>query len=67
MDARSRWPSSAAGTTVGTVVEIDPVWLHAIVAIVPIGLGLAAALLGYSALAARGRGSATGRGTAAGP
>jgi putative membrane protein len=38
----------AAGTTVGTVVEIDPVWLHAIVAIVPIALGLAAALLGYT-------------------
>jgi putative membrane protein len=37
----------AAGTTVGTVAEIHPVWLHAIVAIVPIVLGLAAALLGY--------------------
>ena len=37
----------AAGTTVGTVAEIDPVWLHALVAIVPILLGLAAALLGY--------------------
>jgi putative membrane protein len=38
----------AAGTTVGTVAEIEPVWLHAAVAIVPIALGLAAALLGYT-------------------
>jgi putative membrane protein len=38
----------AAGTTAGTVVEIKPRWLHAAVALVPIALGLAAALLGYS-------------------
>jgi putative membrane protein len=38
----------AAGTTAGTVVDIKPVWLHAAVAIVPIALGLAAALLGYT-------------------
>ena len=37
----------AAGTTVGTVADIDPRWLHAAVAVVPIALGLAAALLGY--------------------
>lgn len=38
----------AAGTTAGTVVDIKPRWLHAAVALVPIALGLAAALLGYS-------------------
>jgi putative membrane protein len=38
----------AAGTTAGTVVDIKPTWLHAAVAIVPIALGLAAALLGYA-------------------
>jgi putative membrane protein len=38
----------AAGTTAGTVVDITPTWLHAAVALVPIALGLAAALLGYS-------------------
>lgn len=37
----------AAGTTAGTVVDIKPTWLHAAVALVPIALGLAAALLGY--------------------
>jgi putative membrane protein len=37
----------AAGTTVGTVADISPVWLHAAVAVAPITLGLAAALLGY--------------------
>jgi putative membrane protein len=37
----------AAGTTAGTVVDITPTWLHAAVALVPIGLGLAAALLGF--------------------
>jgi len=38
----------AAGTTAGTVVDIKPQWLHAGVAIAPIALGLAAALLGYT-------------------
>jgi putative membrane protein len=38
----------AAGTTAGTVVDIHPVWLHAAVAIIPIGLGLVAALLGFA-------------------
>jgi len=38
----------AAGTTAGTVVTIHPQWLHAAVAVVPIGLGLAAALLGFA-------------------
>jgi putative membrane protein len=38
----------AVGTTAGTVVDISPKWLHAFVAIVPILLGLAAALLGYA-------------------
>ena len=38
----------AAGTTAGTVIDITPVWLHAGVAIAPILLGLAAALLGYN-------------------
>jgi putative membrane protein len=38
----------AAGTTAGTVVDIKPQWLHAAVALVPIALGLAAALLGYA-------------------
>jgi inner membrane protein YidH len=38
----------AAGTTAGTVVKIKPIWLHAAVAIVPIALGLVAALLGYN-------------------
>jgi putative membrane protein len=37
----------AAGTTAGTVVDIKPVWLHAGVAIVPIALGLAAAVIGF--------------------
>jgi putative membrane protein len=37
----------AAGTTAGTVIEISPVWLHAVVAILPIALGLAAAWLGF--------------------
>jgi inner membrane protein YidH len=37
----------AAGTTAGTIVDIDPTWLHAVVAIGPILLGLAAALLGF--------------------
>lgn len=38
----------AAGTTAGTVVTIKPQWLHAAVAVVPIALGLAAALLGFA-------------------
>ena len=38
----------AAGTTAGTVVDIKPQWLHAAVALVPIALGLAAAMLGYT-------------------
>jgi putative membrane protein len=37
----------AAGTTAGTVADIKPVWLHAGVAVVPIALGLAAAVFGY--------------------
>jgi putative membrane protein len=36
-----------AGTTVGTVVDITPKWLHATVALAPILLGLCAALIGY--------------------
>jgi putative membrane protein len=36
----------AAGTTLGTIADIEPTWLHAFVAIGPIFLGLAAALLG---------------------
>lgn len=38
----------AVGTTAGTVANISPRWLHAVVAIAPILLGLAAALLGYA-------------------
>jgi putative membrane protein len=38
----------AAGTTAGTVADITPQWLHAAVALIPITLGLAAALLGYT-------------------
>ncbi len=38
----------AAGTTAGTFIDIEPAWLHALVAITPILLGLAAALLGYT-------------------
>jgi putative membrane protein len=38
----------AVGITAGTVVKIDPVWLHAAIAVVPILLGLVAALLGLS-------------------
>jgi putative membrane protein len=38
----------AAGTTAGTIADIEPAWLHAGVALVPIALGLAAALLGYA-------------------
>ena len=38
----------AVGTTAGTIVKIEPIWLHAAIAIVPIALGLAAALLGLS-------------------
>ena len=37
----------AAGTTIGTVANITPTWLHLAVAIVPIVLGLVAAALGY--------------------
>jgi putative membrane protein len=37
-----------AGTTIGTVADIHPVWLHVVVAVVPVVLGLAAALLGYA-------------------
>jgi putative membrane protein len=37
-----------AGTTIGTVADISPVWLHVVVAVVPVVLGLVAALLGYS-------------------
>jgi putative membrane protein len=37
----------AAGTTAGTVADIKPRWLHAGVAVVPIALGLGAALFGY--------------------
>jgi putative membrane protein len=38
----------AVGTTAGTVADINPKWLHAVVAIAPILLGLSAALLGYA-------------------
>jgi putative membrane protein len=38
----------AVGTTAGTIVKVEPVWLHAAIAIVPIALGLAAALLGLA-------------------
>jgi inner membrane protein YidH len=38
----------AAGTTIGTVANIKPTWLHLAVAIVPVVLGLVAALLGYT-------------------
>jgi putative membrane protein len=38
----------AVGVTAGTIAKITPIWLHAAIAIVPIGLGLAAALLGLS-------------------
>jgi len=38
----------AAGTTLGTVANIEPTWLHLGVAIVPVVLGLIAALLGYT-------------------
>ena len=38
----------AAGTTIGTVAEVQPAWLHLLVAVVPIVLGLVAALLGYT-------------------
>ena len=37
----------AAGTTAGTFIDIDPSWLHAGLAVGPIALGLAAALLGF--------------------
>ena len=37
----------AAGTTAGTVADIKPRWLHAGVAVVPIALGLGAAMFGY--------------------
>ena len=37
-----------AGTTIGTVADIQPVWLHVMVAVVPVMLGLVAALLGYA-------------------
>jgi putative membrane protein len=37
----------AAGTTIGTVADIKPTWLHLAVAIVPVVLGFVAALLGY--------------------
>ena len=36
-----------AGTTIGTVADIQPVWLHLLVAVVPVVLGLVAALLGF--------------------
>jgi putative membrane protein len=36
-----------AGTTIGTVADIQPVWLHLLVAVVPVVLGLVAAMLGY--------------------
>ena len=36
-----------AGTTIGTVADVQPAWLHVLVAVVPIVLGLVAALLGY--------------------
>jgi putative membrane protein len=38
----------AAGTTAGTVVDIKPRWLHAGLAVGPIALGLAAALIGFN-------------------
>ena len=38
----------AAGTTAGTVVDIDPTWLHAGLAVGPVALGLVAALLGFT-------------------
>ena len=38
----------AAGTTAGTVADISPRWLHACIAVGPIVLGLAAALLGFA-------------------
>jgi putative membrane protein len=38
----------AVGTTAGTVVKISPVGLHLAVAVVPIALGLVAAMLGYN-------------------
>ena len=38
----------AVGTTAGTIVKVEPIWLHAAIAIVPIVLGLGAALLGLS-------------------
>lgn len=37
----------AAGTTIGTVADITPTWLHLAVAIIPVVLGLVAAALGY--------------------
>jgi putative membrane protein len=37
----------AAGTTIGTVADIKPTWLHLAVAVVPVVLGFVAALLGY--------------------
>ena len=37
-----------AGTTIGTVADIQPVWLHVVVAVVPVVLGLVAAVLGYA-------------------
>ena len=37
-----------AGTTIGTVADIQPVWLHVVVAVVPVVLGLVAAVLGYT-------------------
>ena len=45
----------AAGTTIGTVANIKPTWLHLAVAIVPIVLGLVAAR------SATGAGSASTR------
>ena len=45
----------AAGTTIGTVADIQPRLAARLVAVVPVVLGLAAALLGYRALAARRR------------
>jgi putative membrane protein len=32
----------AAGTTIGTVADVHPVWLHVVVAVVPVVLGLVA-------------------------
>jgi putative membrane protein len=37
----------AAGATAGTVADISPRWLHVAVALLPISLGLCAAVLGY--------------------